>query len=493
MSAAASFVAFAPDDVPDAVPDPETLGAKGASLVAMTRLGLPVPPGFVVPVLAAQDEGRRERALRDGLAWLRERTAGPVVSVRSGASLSMPGMMDTILNIGARGGPTPFERDCRRRFLQGWGAQVRGLPRATFDEAAEDSRNASALMAHLEALVPDVPDDLDTLVAEAARAVAASWDSERARAYRQMTGMEGAGTAIVVQTMVYGNRDERSATGVMNTRDPRDGTPRPSGEYLARAQGEDVVSGFVTPLALTEEDKERIASREPSFEALFADAFDELIAAGRTLEKHWKDAQEIEFTLDSGRLFLLQSRPAKRDAEAGFRIAVDLVREGVIDEREAVRRTRPQEAASRLTSELAPDAEADIIARGLPASGGAAAGRVALTSEEAEGMEGPCVLVRPETDPNDVAGMNAAVAVLTARGGNASHAASVARALGRPCITGAGSLEIGATGFASLGRQVQRGDWITIDGTRGVVHAGKLPLKRREPSPALGTLLEWGR
>ena len=475
-------------------PDPGRLGGKGASLVAMAALGLPVPPGFVVPVETANSDAL-ERALADGLLWLEERTGRELggerpllVSARSGAPVSMPGMMDTVLNVGATARATEalaaeageaFARDCRRRFLQGYAVSVSGRSRHDFEDDRPET--AERLAASL------VPDDAREGLRRAAAAVVASWRGERAERFREIAGLEGRdmerGTALVVQAMVFGNRDARSGTGVMRTRDTATGAPGPTGEWLPSEQGEAVVGGARNPFALR--------GGENALTDRLPEAMNGLAQAGRALERHARDAQEIEFTVESGHLWLLQARAMRRDDAAHRRIAVDMVREGLIDRAEAVARTRPREAAARQVAALVPGQRLDTIARGLPASPGVASGRVVMDAAAAVRSEGPVVLVREETDPSDVAGINAAAAILTARGGAMSHAASVALALAKPCVTAARGLEVDANGFTVAGRRVRAGETITVDGTAGRAYAGAARTQAPEPDESLAVLLEW--
>lgn len=473
--------------------DPARLGGKGASLLAMAALGLPVPPGFVVPVTVANDADGLHAALADGLAWLERKTGRTLggerpllVSARSGAPVSMPGMMDTVLNVGAvpaavdaleRGAGQAFARDCRRRFLQGYAATVGGLSRDAFEDDEPDT--AERVAGHL------APEDAREGLWRAAEAVVASWRGERARRYREIAGLEAEGTALVVQAMVFGNRDPRSGTGVMQTRDPVTGAPEPEGEWLPGEQGEAVVGGAHHPYRL-------IGGAHP-LAARMPDVMADLLDAAATLERHARDAQEIEFTVESGRLWLLQTRTAKREAAADMRIAVDMAREGLIDRAEAVRRTDPQAAASRQVHDLAPGQSLSIIARGLPASPGVAAGAVVFSARDALEAGGGSVLVCRETHPADVAGMNAAAAIVTARGGTMSHAAAVARALAKPCVTGVRDLELHGERFAAGGHDVGVGEAITVDGTHGCVYAGRARTRAPEPDPNLATLLEWAR
>ena len=491
------FVPFAAGIEPSEAPDPTVLGAKGAGLVAMGALGLPVPAGFVIPIAVARDERRRMRALSEGVAWLEERTKRRVggatqntppllVSVRSGAAVSMPGMMDTVLNVGATAAATrllqievgeTFARDCRRRFLRGFARVVGGTLQSRVEEASD---------ADLESAVADhLSDDARADLTRAADAVVDSWSGERAERFRAISGLAGEGTAVIVQAMVFGNRDDRSGTGVLQTRDPATGARDPVGEWLAHEQGEVLVGGRADPVPLKD--------HHESLEHVMPDVFADLVRAGHKLERQAGDAQEIEFTVESGRLWLLQTRSAKRDGAAHWRIAVDMVREGLISKHEAVARTDPIAAAARRVGRIEPGQDLEVLVEGLPASGGAATGRVVLDADAALRAPGPVVLVRSETSPEDVAGMNAAAAILTARGGRMSHAAAVARAFGKPCVTGARGLVIDERGFRVGNRRIRTGEAITIDGHAGRAYAGVARIIEPEPDENLSTLLDWAR
>ena len=475
----------------------------------MAGLGLPVPPGFVLPVALCREiaEGASpDAALEEGLAEMARFTGRLfgsdrplLLSVRSGAAISMPGMMDTILDVGASARATEliaaetdkdFAYDCRRRFLHSYAVNVLGQPRAPFDEAEEDEPDVGRLSRRFERLAPDVPEDPMEALRGAVDAVIASWDGERARQFRLIEGLEGDGTAVVVQAMVFGNRDVHSATGVARTRDPATGERRLNGDYLPLAQGEDVVDGFHDPKPLTEHEVTD-GMDETSFERWLPDAFAELDEAAATIERDVRDAQEIEFTVESGRVWFLQTRSMKRTVAEGVRIAVSLAQEGLIGREEAIARADPRRAAATLAPKLAPGQPLDMIARGTAAVAGVATGRVVMSAEAARRASGPVVLVRRETDPSDVAGIAAAAAVLTARGGRTSHAATVAHGMGKPCVTGASTLLIGTDGFETLGRSFREGDEITVDGTSGSVYAGPVETVTPEPDGKLRTLLEW--
>jgi len=537
---------FAPPDGEDA--STSALGAKGAGLVEMSGLGMAVPPGFIFPVVtgsqaihALKDEAAKDAfaakirdALATGLSSL-EKRAGRIfgasktpllVSVRSGAAMSMPGMMDSVLNVGltrqiaeawAAGAQNPsFVWDNYRRSLQSHAQVVLGMAVDDFELITEDA----LAEARLEA-VSDMPLDLLQAVCSAFEAtieqvhegfgeqsehdrleqavlsVFASWNTKRAQRYRQMHGMgnEG-GTAAIVQQMVYGNRDASSCTGVYFTRNPSTGENVPFGEYLPQAQGEEVVSGIRTPMELTEAARIRMVSDNPSMERTMPDAFDALMDAGRRLERARSDMQEIEFTVDSGTFYLLQTRSGKRSPKAALRVAVDMAQADIISKREALERCNDEMLAPMLVNRLAVPSGTRPIVKGLPASPGAVSGPVVFTSEaaiDAKAVGQAAILVRTETSPSDVHGMDAALAVLTSRGGMTSHAAVVARGMAKPCITAAMGLriQVDAGECHYPGGMFSVGDVISIDGATGEVYLGDYPLQAAKPEGALATLLEW--
>jgi pyruvate,orthophosphate dikinase len=478
---------------------PEVVGGKGASIARMLALGLRVPPAFVLPI----EECRRHRAAGGQLdpeAWeavlagvseleratgkrLGDPSAPLLVSVRSAAAVSMPGMMDTILNLGisdavevglaALSGDAAFARATHARFVHEFGQTVLGalLEPLTPQAGAQDVR--SAVLADTGAKVPTEP--LEQLRAAIA-AVFDSWSSRRAVAYRRHWGIEeNGGTAVVVQAMVFGNLALRSGTGVLFTRNPLSGEPKPYGEWLAGGQGEDVVSGTHDPSPLS-------TLREE-----LPEIHDQLLEAGRLLEQEYGDVQDIEFTVENGQLYLLQTRSAKRSPLAAVRTAVDLVGAGLIDPSTALGRISPEQLALALAPRLREEtiAGAEVFARGTPACPGVASGTVVADAEAADAADGDVVLARPTTSPEDVAGMIAARGVVTERGGSTSHAAVVTRALGRPSVVGVGD---GVTaGWA--------GRAVTVDGSTGVVYAGLLPTESVSPQdvPGLERIIEWGR
>jgi pyruvate,orthophosphate dikinase len=482
-----------------AVHDSQVVGGKGAGIARMRSLGLPVPPAFVLPV----DECRRYHGsnrrfddalwplVLEGVAMLERETgrrfgnpSSPLlVSVRSGAPVSMPGMMDTILNLGINEevedglarliGDSTFARSTHVRFVHDFGHVVLG---ADLPDPAEDETPAAAREAVVEDTGADVPSDPVEQLKGAIQAVFDSWLSRRAVAYRKHWNIsEEGGTAAVVQAMVFGNMGSSSGTGVLFTRDPLSGAPEMYGEWLPGGQGEDVVKGTHDPLPLA-----ALAEQLP-------DTHTQLLEAAHLLEHENGDVQDIEFTVEESRLYLLQTRSAKRSAQAAVRTAVDLAKEGAIDKRTALHRVSAEQLASvlapRLPKEVA--AAAAVLARGTPACPGVASGRVVLDSDAAEAAHGDVILGRPTTSPEDVAGMIAARGVVTERGGSTSHAAVVSRALGRPSVVGVGE------GVVAEWEDAE----VTVDGTAGVVYAHRLHTTevRYEDVPGLLELVEWAR
>ncbi|MBI4410636.1 MAG: pyruvate, phosphate dikinase, partial [Gemmatimonadetes bacterium] len=507
--------------------DKALLGSKGANLAEMTRIGVPVPPGFTLTTEVCRAylrTGRFPPGLEDevqaGIQRLEQDTGkrfggtdNPLlVSVRSGAAVSMPGMMETILNLGlneatvgvlARAArDARFAYDSYRRFVHMYGDVVLGVPHEQFEAllaAARERRGVehdTELSAHdLRGLVQeykalvrretgaDFPDAPDRQLWGAIEAVFRSWTIERAVAYRRVHGIsEDLGTAVSVVAMVYGNMGEDSGTGVAFTRDPSTGERRFYGEFLLNAQGEDVVAGIRTPLSI--EEMERLLPR----------AYKELLRVQETLEHHYREMQDLEFTVERGRLHLLQTRTGKRTAAAAVRIAVDMAGEGLIDQAEAVLRVDPRQLDQLLHPCLDPDADAVTLATGLPASPGAAAGRVVFSADraaEAGGAGEPVILVREETSPDDFQGMVAAQAIVTARGGMTSHAAVVARGMGKTCVVGAHDLHIHGAFFTAGGQTIREGDWITVDGTTGCVLLGQVHTVEPELSEHFHRLMSW--
>jgi pyruvate,orthophosphate dikinase len=508
MTVAAAYV-FTLGDAPD---DVETLGGKGASLVRIAQLGLPVPPAFIVSTAACRDYMAAGNEIPSGLwAEIEERLASLeevvgrrfgddadplLVSVRSGAAASMPGMMDTVLNVGlTEAGVDGFARvigdeaaafEAYGRLIQSYGESVHGIEPGKFPEPADaaDGDRAAAARERVQAalsVVQAFPQDPRQQLRDTVEAVLRSWMAPRAVRYRRFAGIPNdLGTAVIVQAMVFGNVDEQSGTGVAFTRDPATGTRGLYGDFLARAQGDDVVGG-----------ERNVADLKALAEVAPAAAAD-LDEAGQALERTYNDLCDIEFTVERGRLWVLQARRGQRSAAAAIKIALDLVEEGSIDWEEALERI-PAEALLRvLDPVLDPAAERTVIGRGVAASPGTAVGTVAFTPLQAEELaaEGTdVILVRPATSPWDIAGMIAARGIVTARGGRTSHAAVVARGMSRPAVCGVGTLRVEDDG-AWFGEQVVRpGDSISIDGARGEVYAGALPVISPSVDARVDTLL----
>lgn len=520
----------------------ELLGGKGANLAEMAKLGLPVPPGFTITTEVCTAYYENDQAYPDtlkaqveaSLAKLEKAVgkafgdpANPLlVSVRSGARASMPGMMDTVLNLGlndetAEGlaklsGDRRFAYDSYRRFIQMYSDVVLGVDHAVFEDILDGFKddNDYSLDTELSA------DDWEMIVAEykkaAARelgrdfpadpreqlwgaigAVFGSWMTERAKTYRRLHDIPASwGTAVNVQAMVFGNMGETSATGVAFTRDPSTGESGYYGEFLVNAQGEDVVAGIRTPQCLTEAMREKMGDDNPSMEAAMPESYAELAAVFDKLERHYTDMQDIEFTVERGRLWMLQTRNGKRTAKAALKIAVDMASEGLISTDAAVMRVDPAQLDQLLHPTLDPKAERDILTSGLPASPGAASGRVVFDSDEAEERAKAgekVILVRIETSPEDIHGMHAAEGIITARGGMTSHAAVVARGMGRPCVSGAGQIKIDYANkqFAVGRRIVKDGDMVTIDGASGQVLMGEAKMIKPEMTGDFGKLMVW--
>lgn len=509
----------------------DLLGGKGAGLAEMTRAGFPVPEGFTITTRACRayfsagaswPEGLLDQ-LSEALGRLEEKTglrlgdpSRPLlVSVRSGAVFSMPGMMDTILNLGLNDvtveglarltGQDRFAWDCYRRLIQMYGDVVLGVPHHAFERVIEEQKRKRGVRLDTELTADDwravteafkdlvraktkrpFPQDPREQLEGAVRAVFESWNNQRAVVYRRIHNIpEDLGTAVNVQRMVFGNLGEDSGTGVVFTRNPSTGEKVLYGEFLVNAQGEDVVAGIRTPSPIS-------ALRE-----VMPEVYDQLAGVARKLEEHYRDMQDIEFTVERGKLFILQTRAAKRTAQAAVKVAVDLVKEGKIDRKEAVRRISPDSLQQLLHRRIDSSAELDLLAKGLPASPGAASGKVVFDADEADrlGSGGEAViLVRPETTPEDIHGIVAAQGVLTSRGGMTSHAAVVARGMGKPCVCGCESIRIDLQKKEFVtegGRVVREGDVISIDGATGRVYAGAVPLVDPELSPEFRELLQW--
>lgn len=520
----------------------QLLGGKGANLAEMASLGLPVPPGFTITTEVCTAFYANDRQYPDGLknevdAALAhvgkavDRRFGDaakplLVSVRSGARASMPGMMDTVLNLGLTdetvkglatlAGDQRFAYDSYRRFIQMYSNVVLEIDHHEFEDILETYKEERDYFLDTEMSADDwksviagyksvvekaigkpFPQDPVEQVWGAIGAVFGSWRNDRAETYRRLHNIpEGWGTAVNVQAMVFGNMGDTSATGVAFTRNPSTGDNEYYGEFLINAQGEDVVAGIRTPQPLTKVSREAMGETEPSLEEAMPAAYRELIAVFDKLENHYRDMQDIEFTIQENKLWMLQTRSGKRTAKAALKIAVDLCKEGLISQEEAVLRVEPGSLDQLLHPSLDPDAPRDLVLMGLPASPGAASGEVVFNADEAERLnqEGhKVILVRTETSPEDIHGMHAAQAIVTARGGMTSHAAVVARGMGRPCVCGAGDLKIekSGTSFSCGGRQVNKGDVVTVDGAAGKVFFGEVATVQPELSGDFGTLMGW--
>ena len=550
----------------------ELLGGKGAGLAEMTRLGIPVPPGFTISTEVAVDYATRgaDYGLRDEIraevraaltaveTFMKRKLGGAdkplLVSVRSGARASMPGMLDTVLNLGINDdvartlaketGNERFAFDAYRRFIMMYSDIVLHVPRSKFEEHLDairyevatkkglaasswnkeelkrrvpDSEIPASELQKLIGLYKDIvvretgkpfPTDPEMQLWGAIRAVFESWNNARAKTYRKMHGIpESWGTACNVQAMVFGNLGDDSATGVAFSRDPSTGENRFFGEWLPNAQGEDVVAGIRTPLPLRRE-AEDAAGTEPgsSLEAKMPDVFQKLVDVRTRLEKHFRDMQDIEFTIQQGQLYLLQCRNGKRTARAAVRMAVEMVKEGLIKQNEGILRVDPSSIDQLLHPTLDPDAPKTLLARGLPASPGAVSGEVVFSAEDAERRSSQgigVILVRVETSPEDVAGMKAALGVLTARGGMTSHAAMVARGMSKCCVARCSAISVDYAEQAMLitvydedgtkkdTRRIKAGEVITLDGSTGSVYLGRVPTAPAELSNEFAELMSW--
>jgi pyruvate,orthophosphate dikinase len=518
------------------------LGGKGAGLAEMANLGLPVPPGFTITTAVcthyyengnAYPTNLREQ-VRAALAQVGRITGKSfgdgdnplLVSVRSGARASMPGMMDTVLNLGLNdatvealaknSGEKRFAYDSYRRFITMYSDVVLGLGHHHFEEILDDHKDRHGYTLDTDLTADDwvdlvgrykerleeehgapFPQDPLEQLWGAISAVFGSWMNQRAITYRRLHGIpESWGTAVNVQAMVFGNMGETSATGVAFTRNPSTGEKKLYGEFLINAQGEDVVAGIRTPQEITELARKEAGSDKPSMEKAMPAAFNELTRIYGVLERHYRDMQDLEFTVEQGKLWMLQTRLGKRTAKAALRIAVELANEGLITRKEAVTRIDPGALDQLLHPTIDPNAERKIIATGLPASPGAASGEIVFSSDEAEALKAKdrkVILVRIETSPEDIHGMHAAEGILTTRGGMTSHAAVVARGMGKPCVSGAGALRVDyAAGTMSIaGRTLKAGDIITIDGSTGQVLAGRVLMTEPALSGEFGTLMGW--
>jgi pyruvate,orthophosphate dikinase len=509
----------------------DLLGGKGAGLAEMTNAGVPVPPGFTITTEVCNlfyDLSRRvpeglDGEMRDYMKKMEDALGGKfkfgdlerplLVSVRSGSKFSMPGMMDTVLNLGLNdktinglirmSGNERFAWDAYRRFIQMFGNVVMGIEKDAFEHIIHEVKKKRKLKLDIEMTAEDLkglvakfkskvkhiekrdfPQDVWEQLTMARDAVFGSWNNPRAITYRKLNDIPGnLGTAVNVQAMVFGNMGETSATGVGFTRDPSTGAKVFYGEYLTNAQGEDVVAGIRTPHPIADLEKE------------MPEVYKQLREITSKLERHYRDVQDFEFTVQEGKLFMLQTRTGKRTAHAAVKIAVDMVQEGLIAKEEAVLRVEPASLDQLLHPIIDPKAKLEVIAKGLPASPGAASGKVVFTADEAVRLakKEKVILVRPETTPDDIHGMDAAKGILTARGGMTSHAAVVARGMGKPCVAGCESIRVDlkAEKFFVGKYTVKVGDFITIDGGTGRVIIGKVPTKDPEVSGDFGTLMKW--
>ncbi len=508
------------------------LGGKGANLAEMTGLGLPIPPGFTLTTEVCDAYNKKNKQyppevmeqVKENLKKVEEKTGmklgdmqNPLLlSVRSGAAVSMPGMMDTVLNLGLNDETVQaiikktnnerFGWDSYRRFIQMFGNVVMSVEHHDFEHVLDKKKETKGVeydtdltaedlkevVAEYKALVKektgkDFPTDPMAQLQMSVDAVFGSWNNPRAITYRKINDIKGLlGTAVNVQTMVFGNMGDTSGTGVYFTRDPATGENRFYGEFLMNAQGEDVVAGIRTPKSIEELNK------------IMPDCYKQLVDIYKKIEKHYKDMQDMEFTIQEGKLYILQTRTGKRTAHAAVRIAVEMVKEGMIDKKTAVLRVEPEQLDQLLHKQLDPVAKekAEVIAKGLPASPGAAVGSVVFTAEKAHDLaqEGEkVILVRTETSPEDIQGMNAAEGILTARGGMTSHAAVVARGMGKCCVAGCSDITVNEKqGFFTVGDlKIKEGDFITLDGSKGEVIKGKVPVVDPSMSGDFATLMGW--
>jgi pyruvate,orthophosphate dikinase len=518
------------------------LGGKGANLAEMASLGLPVPPGFTITTDVCTAYYKAGNQMPAGLnaqvsaALARIGTvvgarfgnpANPLlVSVRSGARASMPGMMDTILNLGLndstvrglaeRANDARFAYDSYRRFIQMYSSVVLDIDHGVFEDVLENHKSLNGYSLDTDLTAEDwldviaeykasvereagkpFPQDTSEQLWGAIGAVFSSWHNARAATYRRLHGIPDEwGTAVNVQAMVFGNMGPTSATGVAFTRNPSTGKRELYGEFLVNAQGEDVVAGIRTPQPLTEAARKEASETAPSLEALMPETFTELKGIFARLEERYRDMQDVEFTIQDGKLWMLQTRSGKRTTAAALKIAVDMVDEGVMSSDEALLRVDAAGLDQLLHPTIDPDSAKTVIATGLPASPGAASGEIVFDSDEAETLKGQgreVVLVRIETSPEDIHGMHAAAGILTTRGGMTSHAAVVARGMGRPCVSGAGAVRIDykAQTMTVNGKVLRKGDLITIDGSTGQVIEGRVKMRQPELSGDFARVMAW--
>ena len=518
------------------------LGGKGANLSEMGRMGLPVPPGFTISTKVCEIFYKDKKKLNKNLISqikkelkLIEKDVSKkfgdlknplLLSVRSGARVSMPGMMDTILNLGLNDKTVKalaiktsngrFAKDSYRRFIQMYGNVVMGVEGYHFEELIENYKLTKGVLLDTdldesdwdgliedfkrtvrEKAKKDFPQDVYEQLLGAISAVFLSWESNRAKVYRKLNQIPAEwGTAVNVQSMVFGNMGDDCATGVVFTRNPSDGSNEIYGEYLINAQGEDVVAGTRTPQYITKKARRDAKVKELSMEESMPKVFKELQKILKKLETHYKDMQDVEFTVENSKLWMLQTRSGKRTAKSAVKIAVDMVKEKLISKKEAVLRIDPNSLDTLLHPTLDEKSSINVIANGLPASPGAASGKVVFTSEEAErltAMMQDTILVRVETSPEDIQGMHAAKGILTARGGMTSHAAVVARGMGRPCVSGSSEIDINYENksFKTSSMEIKEGDVITIDGSTGRIIAGSVSTVKPEISGDFSKLMSW--
>ncbi len=518
------------------------LGGKGANLSEMGRMGLPVPPGFTISTKVCDLFYKDKKKLNKNIITSIKKELKAVekevskkfgdlknpllLSVRSGARVSMPGMMDTILNLGlndktvkalaSKTSNGRFAKDSYRRFIQMYGNVVMGVEGYHFEELIEnykltkgvlldtdlDENDWDGLIEDFKRTVKekanrDFPQDVNEQLLGAISAVFLSWESKRAKIYRKLNHIPAEwGTAVNVQSMVFGNMGDDCATGVVFTRNPSDGENEIYGEYLINAQGEDVVAGTRTPQYITKKARQNAKVKAPSMEESMPKVYKQLYKILKKLEKHYKDMQDVEFTVENKKLWMLQTRSGKRTAKSAVKIAVDMVKEKLISKKEALLRIDPHSLDTLLHPTLDEKSTINVIANGLPASPGAASGKVVFTSEEAErltSMMQDTILVRVETSPEDIQGMHAAKGILTARGGMTSHAAVVARGMGRPCVSGSSEIDINYENksFKTSSIEIKEGDIITIDGSTGRIIEGSVATVKPEISGDFSKLMSW--
>ncbi|MEK9741678.1 MAG: pyruvate, phosphate dikinase [Pelagibacteraceae bacterium] len=518
------------------------LGGKGANLSEMIRINLPVPPGFTITTEACNEfyklnqnyPSTLKNQVSDAIKKVEQKikktfgdASNPLlVSVRSGARVSMPGMMDTVLNLGLNDKTVvglakktrneTFAYDSYRRFIQMYSNVVLDVDHHNFEDLIENYKLTKGVVLDTEMEAEDwksiissfreqikketgkdFPQDVNAQLWGAIGAVFQSWKNQRAKTYRKLNNIpEEWGTAVNIQSMVFGNMGDDCATGVAFTRNPSTGENSFYGEYLINAQGEDVVAGIRTPQNITKKARLESGSKDLSMEEAMPKVFKELVAIYKKLEKHYRDMQDIEFTVENKKLWMLQTRSGKRTAKASIKIAVDMVKEKLISKDEALLRIDPKMLDTLLHPTLDPKANKDVIARGLPASPGAATGKVTFSADDAEQLKSQgqkSILVRQETSPEDIHGMNAAEGILTCRGGMTSHAAVVARGMGRPCVSGAGTIQIDYKNkvFRVNEREIKEGDTITIDGSTGEVMVGEVMTIKPDISGDFSTIMAW--